>query len=118
MALTAAQIADIRDYTGDAAQKVSDAKLDLDYTTAGEDFNLTVVLVLRRLLGIYFDSMDKSTELASERISQRYDHLKDRLAYWERMAGVSAGQSIAASTTHVYRADSGMTEEPDYTEGR
>lgn len=126
MALTAAQIAFVRDNSGDddannaGVYELSDERIEEIYndTTQGNsDLSRTVVFVLRRRLGKAINNMSKSSETGSVQLNQKPEQIRWLLKYWEGLTGLSGGLSIGSSATHVYRADSLQTEAPDYSNG-
>lgn len=90
--LTAAQLARLKDLTGntspDQPDQLSEAELQAEYDEAEADFDTTVVYVLRRRLGLAAKWSDRSGETNSDTRSQRWEHLKALLAYWEERTGL------------------------------
>lgn len=121
MALTAAQKADLRDRVGDdvtdsdSKYLISDARLDEQYTAAGEDLDLTTVYVLRLMYGKMRRKIAQSTDIGTtEQLQQLFEHTKALLDYWERIAGVGGEITVQTAVTHAWRKDSLHTEEPDF----
>jgi hypothetical protein len=89
---------------------LTDPQLQSRYTAANEDFDLTIVYVLRLRVGMTAGFVDKSLELNSESLDQRHQHLVDLLAYWENITGVSGG---AGSLLQLGTLDTGLDYEAD-----
>lgn len=86
----------LRDITGntdsDQPDQLTQSQLNAEYTRAGGDLEVTVVYVLRRLLGLARKWTDHSGETRSESRSQRWEHLKELLEIWERKTGLAGGR--------------------------
>lgn len=97
MALSAAEYLELRDLTGGRTttndkDHLTDAELQAVYDNrAGSDWDLAVVYVLRRRLGMAAVYIDKSMDLNSESLNQRYANMEKLLARAEKTAGVSGG---------------------------
>lgn len=61
----------------------TDDQLSRLYTRASGDYDATMVLALRRLTQNATKLHDYAVATASESVSQVYDHLKERLEYYE-----------------------------------
>ena len=121
MALTAAQKTQLRRRIGDTAttQYFSDAELDVYYTAADDNIDVTTVHLLRDLCGVLTLDVNQTDEVGTNsNTMQHYEKLCEgedsRLAYWESIAGVARADVIATGTTYPWRIDSDHTEEPDY----
>ncbi len=95
--LTEAQGAILRNRIGDTdidEPKLSDVVLDACYTEAENNLDLATVKALQQLVGIYamHVRVSGSSELTEDR-QQRYEHLKEWLAYWETQTGTTNGLS-------------------------
>jgi len=97
--LTADQIEDIRQKVGDTdtPPDVTDAQIQRDYDAAyaleGEASEttdaITIVYVIRRLLGTVRKKVDVGGEVERETRSQLFKHLKEELLpYYEGLAGL------------------------------
>lgn len=95
MALTADEFTELRQLTGGVTNTsdkdhLTDAQIQAIYDNrAGADWNLTLVHILRRRLGMASVFVDKSTDVNSEQMSQRREALKELLKLAEANAGVS-----------------------------
>ena len=107
--LTEAEIADYRDLAGgDACPEsiISDDRIQGFYDTASglstdaETVQaLTMVAILRRLLGRASAMTDLGGDFNNEKRSQWFDHIKEvLLPYWEGLAGVGGGGILSAGT--------------------
>lgn len=103
--LTADQITDFRQLVGDECDEevISDVQIQAFYDTAfgkSDDSEtveaLTVVYILRRLLGKSRKKIDQTSEMGgnSERRSQFFDHLQEMLKYWEGVAGIGGAGAL------------------------
>lgn len=101
--LTAAQIADFRLLVGEGCTKddLSDQQIDALYVKAaakglGEDETegLTVVYIIRRLLGIASRKVDVGSDIQRESRSQWFDHLQDLLKIYEKQAGLGGVKPV------------------------
>lgn len=117
--LTAVELARLRSLTGDTnanqydlddqdIQDEYDAAL-VDYTSATVPtaFNVTIVYVLRRRLGLAIKWTDRSGENNSETRSQRWEHLKYLLDYYEKKFGLAGSGALLETGT----LDLGLDEE-------
>lgn len=98
--LTIAQIARLRKLTGDTDADdydLQESELQAEYEDNGEDFNLTIVSVLRQRLALRLARVDTSFAdgqgTSSESRSQEVAAIERMLAYWETRTGVSGGVS-------------------------
>lgn len=96
MALTAAQLSYIRDNSGDdaATYEVSDVTLQAIYDDAAQgasDLNTTIVYVLYRRLGKAAKQVARSGSEVVEQAQQEFEHIKQLLAIWEGITGLSGG---------------------------
>lgn len=125
MALSAAELAYIRDNTGDnsdvvSALKLSDATLQAIYDDAAQgnsDLDRTVYFTLRRLVGIYAREVDSLTSPQtgfSYAASQRFNNVRKLLDIWGGITGLAVGISVRTSSVNTYRTDSLQTSEPTY----
>lgn len=94
MALTATQLTRLRDLTGGRTNTrdrdhLTDTELQAEYTETGDDWNLTIVGVLRRRIGMAAAYVDKSHDINSISLSQRVKHMRDLLKDAEEVAGVT-----------------------------
>lgn len=112
MALTATQLTRLRQLTGGVvstseADYLTDDQLQAEYTAANDDFDTTVVYVLRLRVSMTARWTDISfqVETTSESRSQRHKHLKELLADWEARTG------LAGSTLSVGTLDLGLDAE-------
>jgi hypothetical protein len=105
--LTDDQYADFRQLCGDLCtpENISDARIqafyDAAYAAADEDATreaLTVVSILRRLLGLAINKIDVQGEIQGAQRSQIFDHLKDALKYWEGVAGIGGAGALKVGT--------------------
>lgn len=99
MALTATQYTRLRDQTGGRTTSndkdhLTDTELQEEYDDAGS-WDLAVVYVLRRRLGMASVYVDKTMDLNSEQLSQRREAMERLLARAEAKAGV-AGSTLSA----------------------
>lgn len=133
MALTAAQIADLRLVIGDDENQVdsapilSDDNLQTLYVLANENIALTRVLALRRILGFYAKkvSMQNLTG-TTERFDQLFRHTKELLEYYEMVFARFGGHILGESETAFEPPLEGIGglsldinySEDDYDEGR
>ena len=101
--LTAEQIADFRMLVGDECTPdyLSDPQIDALYVKAagkglGEDETeaLTVVYMIRRLLGKASAKVDVGSDIQRESRSQWFDHLKDLLEMYEKRAGLGGVKPV------------------------
>lgn len=103
--LTADQITDFRQLVGDECteEDISDVQVQAFYDTAygkSDDSEtveaLTVVYILRRLLGKSRKKIDQSSEMqtVNERRSQLFEHLQKLLEYWEGVAGIGGAGAL------------------------
>jgi hypothetical protein len=104
MALSATQLTRLRHLTGGVvetseADYLTDTQLQAEYTEANEDFDTTIVYVLRLRVGMSVRWTDRSynSEQTSENLSQRHRHLKDLLALWEARTGLAGGTLSVAT---------------------
>lgn len=84
----------LRDTIGDfcAPYELSDIVLQTEYTRAAGDFDVTVVYLLRRLIGRLSTKIDQSNnEGYSISLSQRYQQAKELLDRWEKQTGMEGG---------------------------
>ena len=102
MTLTAAQLTRLRQLSGGVVATsepdyLTDAQLQAEYASAGNDFDKTVVYVLRLRVGMTAGLTDRSyaIEQTSESLSQRHQQLKALLDEWERRVGL-AGAALQA----------------------
>src|ERR1051326_1490725 len=95
--LTDDQLADYRMQAANCKiDEISDPQIQAYYdkaVTFGEDDETTeartMVYMLRKLMGIYSEKVDVGGEIETERRSQLYDHVQDKLLpYWEGLAGM------------------------------
>lgn len=126
MALSAEQILDLRDRTGDdeldgGAYLISDTRLNEQYTEAltrysgDHAFDVTTVYVLRMILGKYARRVALSSTIGeTSQWQQLFEHTQALLKYWEGVVGIAGGQTVTVSVVNAYRLDSDHTEEPDY----
>lgn len=71
---------------------LTDAQLQAEYTEAGNDFDKTVVLVLRLRVGMTATYTAATTDIGTtEQRNQRHEHLKGLLAEWEARTGMGGG---------------------------
>lgn len=98
MALSATQLTRLRLLTGGVvsaseADYLTDTQLQAEYTEAAEDWDTTVVYVLRLRVAMTAALTDRSynIEQTSESLSQRHAHLKALLSAAEQRAGLSGG---------------------------
>ncbi len=98
--LTITQIARLRKLTGDNDPDdydLTDAELDAEYQDNSEDFNLTIVSVLRQRLALHLMRYDTSFAdgqgTSSESRSQEREAIEKLLEYWEKRTGVVGGLS-------------------------
>ena len=112
MTLTAAQLTRLRMLTGGvvAASEpdyLTDAQLQSEYASAGNDFDKTVVYVLRLRVGMTAGLTDRSyaVEQTSESLSQRHQQLKALLQEWEQRLSL-AGAPLKAGVL-----DMGLNED-------
>lgn len=107
--LTADQITDFRQLVGDECteEDISDVQVQAFYDTAygkSDDSEtveaLTVVYILRRLLGKSRKKIDQSSEMqtVNERRSQLFEHLQKLLKYWEGVAGIGGAGALTVGT--------------------
>lgn len=101
LVLTDAQGARLRNRVGDvdtADPKLSDTVLDAIYTDANSNLDVATVYALQELVGIYSMHVNVGglTEINEQR-GDRVKRLEERLAYWEKQAGLSGG-SLTAGT--------------------
>jgi hypothetical protein len=98
--LTSAQISTLRRRTGDTNTKapdLEDSDMQALYTLAVDDLDLTTVYILRERLGMSVKWTDHSGETRSESRSQRWEHIKQLLEYWEEKLGLSGGGIFAGT---------------------
>lgn len=106
--LTPDQITDFRQMAGDecTVEDITDTQIQVLYDKAyakSDDEEiveaLTMVYILRRLIGKSRKDVDKSGEMNAynERGSQYFEHLKELLEYWERVAGIGGGSLTVGS---------------------
>lgn len=95
MALTATELVRLRQLTGGVVgtsekDYLTDTQLQAEYSAASENFDTTVVAVLRLRVGMTAAFVDGSygVETTSESLSQRHRHLKDLLTFWEGRTGL------------------------------
>lgn len=101
MALTATELADIRDSTGATVAEYTDAKIQAQYDLALVDapdtasvFPYTYVYVLRRLWAIRSITVDRFTDHGDRELrSQALEAVEKLLKYWEKMTGLTGGLS-------------------------
>lgn len=98
--LTIAQIARLRKLTGDTdadAYDLEESELQDEYTDNDEDFNLTIVSILRQRLALHLARVDTSFSdgqgTSSESRSQEVAAIERMLAYWEARLGITGGLS-------------------------
>lgn len=96
MALSATELTRLRRLTGgvvdsSAPDYLDDTALQAEYTSAGEDFNTTIVYVLRLRVGMLSYLYDRSLDLNSESLSQRRDGMRQLLQDWEKRTGLAGG---------------------------
>lgn len=101
--LTAAQIADYRMLVGDECTPdyLSDEQIDALYIRAAEKGlgtdeteALTVVYMIRRLLGKAAVKVDVGSDIQRESRSQWFDHLQDLLTMYEKQAGIGGVKPV------------------------
>lgn len=103
MALTADELTELRQLTGGVTNTndkdhLTDAQLQATYDNrAGSDWDLAIVHVLRRRLGMAAVYTDKTMDLNSESLNQRYQNMEKLLVRAEKNAGVSGG-SLSTGT--------------------
>lgn len=108
-ALTADLITRLRDLTGDdcTPYELSDTVLQYEYDRAAFDEDLTMVYLLRRLLGRYVKKIDSSNTVTNinSRASLLYDHIRDLLGDYEARAGVTGGRLRVGTFDYGLDAD-------------
>lgn len=116
--LTADEIADYRELVGDECTDavMSDARIralyDAAYAVDSSDpaatQALTVVYILRRLIGDARKKIDNTSEMSGNREtrSQLFDHLMIMLKYWEGVAGIGGAGALSVG---------GINMDLDYT---
>lgn len=103
MALSAEEYTELRQLTGGVTNTndkdhLTDAQLQAIYDNrAGADWDLTIVHILRRRLGMASVFVDKTMDLNSESLSQRREALKELLELAEAVAGVG-GYTLEVGT--------------------
>ena len=121
MALTTAELLDIRQVVGDVDQDgtklhiTDDAIVQGYFDDAGGDLPTTYLIYLRRLVGITLHKISVSDSFGrQEEQQQLHEHYKGERDYW----GSRLSSKLGSSVTRAYRADSAATEEPNFSEGR
>lgn len=102
MALTATQLTRLRYMTGGIVgtserDYLTDGELQNEYTEAGNDFDKTIVYVLRLRCAMTAGFTDVSNLEGSESRSQRHAQLCALLEYWERKTGLAGGKITAGA---------------------
>jgi hypothetical protein len=105
--LSTEQFADLRLLVGDECTPawITDEQIDALYVRAAgvtvgnadRTEALTVVYIIRRLLGKAAVKVDTRSDVGGESRSQWFDHLQDLLGYYERLAGVNGGTLFTGS---------------------
>lgn len=95
--LTASQLTRLRDLTGGRTTSedddhLTDDELQDEYDAASGSWDLGIVYVLQRRVGMAARAIDKSLDLNSQSLSQYVDHLRDLLKDAELRAGVTPGR--------------------------
>jgi hypothetical protein len=101
MALTATELAEIRDTTGATLAEYTDAKIQAQYDLAlvaapdtASVFPYTYVYVLRRLWAIRSITVDRFTDHGDRELrSQALEAVEKLLKYWEKITGLTGGLS-------------------------
>ncbi len=93
--LSSDELTDLRGDIGDTgtAQAFADDELQRLFTRAGEDYETTVLLALRQLLGNAWKLHNYQQNQSSESRKQVFDNLKSMVAYWEGIVGSSKTQA-------------------------
>jgi hypothetical protein len=83
--LSADELTDLRGDIGDTgdAQAFTDTELQRLYTRADEDYNATVLLSLRQLMGNSWKLHNYTQNASQEQRKQIFDNLKEMVKYWE-----------------------------------
>lgn len=94
MALTATELTRLRHLTGGvvattAPDHLSDTELQAEYTDAGDDFDNTIIPVIRLRLGMAAVYVNGAPEFGIEQYESRFQHLQRLLTYYEGLFGES-----------------------------
>lgn len=100
MPMTTAQRATVRRRTSAAVAEMDDTVLDAIYddtTLGGGSLDYTTYYVLRDMLGVTVNAIDKSNEVdeMSFKSSQRFDHLQKLFEQWGALLGLGENYSSA-----------------------
>jgi len=95
MTLSVTQYTRLRDLTGGRTttndkDHLNDTELQAEYDDAGS-WDAAVVYVLRRRIGMTAVYVDKSMDLNSESLNQRYQNMEKLLKQAEARAGMAGG---------------------------
>jgi hypothetical protein len=92
--LTSDQLTDLRGDIGDTGDPpaFTDTELQRLFTRAEEDYDTTVLLALRQLLGNAIKLADYTQNASQEKRSQVFSHLKSMVAYWEGIVDTGSTQ--------------------------
>lgn len=92
--LSSDELTDLRGDIGDTgtAQAFTDEELQRLFTRAGEDYDTTVLLTLRQLLGNSWKLHNYTQNASKEERKQVFDNLKSMVSYWEGIVGSGKSQ--------------------------
>lgn len=89
------ELTDLRGDIGDVntPPAFEDVELQRLYTRAGEDYNTTVLMALRQIMGNSWKLHNYTQNATTEQRKQIFDNLKSMVAYWEGIVGAGKTQA-------------------------